>query len=366
MIKSKIFAPAGALVALAVAIAPAQAQEKVVNVYNWSDYIDESILEDFEKETGIKIVYDVFDSNEVLETKLLASGSGYDVVVPTGTFLARQIQAGVFEKLDTAKLPNLANMWDVVDKRTAKYDPGNAYSINYMWGTTGLGYNEEKILERMPDAPVTSWRMLFDPEISSKFADCGIHVLDAPTELIPAALNYIGEDPDSQDPKVIAKAEAVLMAIRPNIQKFHSSEYINALANGDICLAIGWSGDVLQARDRADEAENGVTIKYVAPDEGALMWFDQMAIPADAPHKEEAHIFLNYIMKPEVMAKASNYVYYANGNKASQAFLAEDVIGDPAIYPTPAALETLYTTSPYAPKVQRVVTRLWTKVKSGQ
>ncbi len=366
MNKSKIFAPAGALVALAVAIAPAQAQEKVVNVFNWSDYIDESILEDFEKETGIKIVYDVFDSNEVLETKLLASGSGYDVVVPTGTFLARQIQAGVFEKLDTAKLPNLANMWDVVDKRTAKYDPGNAYSINYMWGTTGLGYNEEKILERMPDAPVTSWRMLFDPEISSKFADCGIHVLDAPTELIPAALNYIGEDPDSQDPKVIAKAEAVLMAIRPNIQKFHSSEYINALANGDICLAIGWSGDVLQARDRADEAENGVTIKYVAPDEGALMWFDQMAIPADAPHKEEAHIFLNYIMKPEVMAKASNYVYYANGNKASQAFLAEDVIGDPAIYPTPAALETLYTTSPYAPKVQRVVTRLWTKVKSGQ
>ncbi len=366
MIKSKIFAPAGALVALALALAPAQAQEKVVNVYNWSDYIDESILEDFEKETGIKIVYDVFDSNEVLETKLLASGTGYDVVVPTGTFLARQIQAGVFQKLDTSKLPNLTNMWDVVAKRTNKYDPGNAYSINYMWGTTGIGYNEEKILERMPDAPVTSWRLLFDPEVASKFADCGIHMLDAPTELIPAALNYIGEDPDSQDPKVIAKAEAVLMAVRPYIQKFHSSEYINALANGDICMTLGWSGDVLQARDRADEAENGVTIKYVAPDEGALMWFDQMAIPSDAPHKEEAHIFLNYIMKPEVMAKASNYVYFANGNKASQAFLEEDVIGDPAIYPTPAALETLYTTSPYSPKVQRVVTRLWTKVKSGQ
>lgn len=366
MTKSKIFAPVGALVAFAVAAGSAQAQEKVVNVYNWSDYIDESILEDFEKETGIKVVYDVFDSNEVLETKLLAGGTGYDVVVPSGTFLSRQIQAGVFEKLDKSKLPNLSNMWDVVEKRTANYDPGNNYSINYMWGSTGLGYNEGKILERMPDAPVTSWRMLFDPEVVSKFADCGIHVLDAPTELIPAALNYIGEDPDSKDPDVIAKAEPVLMAIRPYVQKFHSSEYINALANGDICLALGWSGDVLQARDRADEADNNVIVKYVAPDEGALMWFDQMAIPTDAPHKEEAHIFLDYIMKPEVAAKASNYVYYANGNKASQEFLEEDVIGDPAIYPTPAALETLYTTTPYPPKVQRTVTRLWTKVKSGQ
>ena len=366
MIKSKILAPAGALLALALAAGPAQAQDKVVNVYNWSDYIDESILEDFEKDTGIKVVYDVFDSNEVLETKMLAGGTGYDVVVPTGTFLARQIQAGVFQKLDKSKLPNLKNMWDVVEKRTAKYDPGNEYSINYMWGTTGIGYNEEKILERMPDAPVSSWRMMFDPEVVSKFADCGIHVLDAPTELIPAALNYIGEDPDSQDPDVIAKAEDVLMAVRPYIQKFHSSEYINALANGDICLALGWSGDVLQARDRADEANNGVTLKYVIPDEGALMWFDQMAIPADAPHPDNALVFLNYIMKPEVAAKASNYVYYANGNKASQAFLNEDVIGDTAIYPTPAAVEKLYTVSPYSPKVQRVVTRLWTKVKSGQ
>jgi len=366
MTKSLYFAPVGAALACALVAGAAQAQEKVVNVYNWSDYIDESILEDFEKETGIKVVYDVFDSNEVLETKLLAGGTGYDVVVPTGSFLARQIQAGVFQKLDKSKLPNLSNMWDVVEKRTVTYDPGNEYSINYMWGTTGLGYNEDMIKERMPDAPVTSWRMLFDPEVVSKFADCGIHVLDAPTELIPAALNYIGEDPDSKDPEVIAKTEDVLMAIRPYIQKFHSSEYINALANGDICLALGWSGDVLQARDRAAEAENNVTVNYVAPDEGALMWFDQMAIPSDAPHPENAHAFLNYIMDPQVMARASNYVYYANGNKASQEFLEEDVISDPAIYPTQAALETLYTTTPYPPRVQRTVTRLWTKVKSGQ
>ena len=341
-------------------------QDQVVNVYNWSDYIDESILQDFEQETGIKVVYDVFDSNEILETKLLAGGTGYDVVVPTGTFLARQIQAGVFQKLDKTKLPNLTHMWDRIAERIARYDPGNEYSINYMWGTTGFGYNIGKIRERMADAPVDSWRMIFDPEVVAQFADCGIHMLDAPAEMIPAALNYIGEDPASQDPDVIKKAEGVLKAIRPHIQKFHSSEYINALANGDICLAVGWSGDVLQARDRAAEAGNEVEIDYVIPKEGAQMWFDQMAIPADAPHPDNAHTFLNYIMRPEVIAKASNYVYYANGNKASQALLAEDVINDPAIYPTPEVVEKLYTTLPYPPRVQRVVTRLWTSVKTGQ
>lgn len=340
--------------------------DEVVNVYNWSDYIDESILTEFEKETGIKVVYDVFDSNDILETKLLAGGTGYDVVVPSGTFLSRQIQAGVFQPLDKAKLSNLGNMWNVVSERTATYDPDNAHSINYMWGTTGIGYNVDKINERFAGAPVDSWKLIFDPEVLSKFADCGVFMLDAPDEMIPAALNYIGEDPDSHDPKVIAKAEAVLMAIRPHIQKFHSSEYINALANGDICIAVGWSGDVLQARDRAAEAENGVNVSYSTPIEGALMWFDQMAIPKDAPNVENAHKFIDFIMRPDVMAQASNYVYYANGNKASQAFLEPDVIGDTAIYPSEAALNTLYTTTPYPPKVQRKVTRLWTKVKSGQ
>jgi putrescine transport system substrate-binding protein len=338
--------------------------DQVVNVYNWSDYIDEEILTDFEKETGIKVVYDVFDSNDILETKLLAGSTGYDVVVPSGTFLARQIQAGVFQKLDKSKLPNLSNMWDVVTARVAKYDPGNEYAINYMWGTTGIGYVEHLIKERMPDAPLDSWRMIFDPEVISKFADCGVHILDASDEMIPAALNYIGENPDSQDPEVIAKAEAVLAAIRPYVQKFHSSEYINALANGDICLAVGWSGDVLQARDRAAEADSGVVVEYVIPQEGALMWFDEMAIPADAPHIDNAHAFLNYIMKPEVAAKASNYVYYANGNKASQPLLEEDVIGDPAIYPNEATMQRLYTTTPYAPDVQRIVTRIWTNIKT--
>ena len=352
-------------VAVATLMASAATAE-TVRVYNWSDYIDESLLDKFEEETGIELVYDVFDSNEVLETKMLAGGSGYDVVVPSGTFLQRQITAGAFQPLDASKLPNLENMWDVVSSRTEQYDPDNAHSINYMWGTTGIGVNLGKVKEALgEDAPVDSWDLVFDPANMEKLADCGVHFLDAPAEMIPAALNYIGEDPNSHDPDVIAKAEEVFMPVRPYIQKFHSSEYINALANGDVCVAVGWSGDILQARDRAAEAENGVEVAYNAPSEGAQMWFDQMAIPVDAPNPEGAHKFLNFIMDAENMAAASNYVYYANGNKASQEHLVEDVIGDPAIYPSEAALNNLFTTTPYPPKVQRVVTRLWTKIKSG-
>ncbi|WP_171060679.1 polyamine ABC transporter substrate-binding protein [Poseidonocella sp. HB161398] len=344
----------------------ALAAEGTVHVYNWSDYIDESLLEKFEQETGLELVYDVYDSNEVLETKLLAGGTGYDVVVPTGTFLARQIQAGVYQKLDYSQLPNAENLWDIVKERTAKYDPDNAYSVNYMWGTTGIGINVEKVKEVLgEDAPVDSLDLVFDPANMEKLAECGVHFLDAPTEIIPAALTYIGEDPDSHDPDVIAKVEAVLMAVRPYITKFHSSEYLNALANGEICVAFGWSGDVLIARDRAAEADNGVEIAYNPPKEGALMWFDNMAIPADAPNPEGALAFLNFMMDAQNMATASNYVYYANGNKASQEYLNEDVIGDPAIYPSEETMENLYTVTAYDPKVQRVVTRLWTKIKSG-
>ncbi len=337
-----------------------------VRVYNWSDYIDEELLTKFEEETGLDLIYDVFDSNEVLETKMLAGGSGYDVVVPSGTFLQRQIQAGAFQKLDKSKLPNLANMWDVVSARTDQYDPNGDYSINYMWGTTGIGVNVGKVTELLgEDAPMNSLELVFNPANMEKLAECGVHFLDAPAEMIPAALKYIGEDPNSHDPDVIAKAEDVFMAVRPYIQKFHSSEYINALANGDICVAVGWSGDILQARDRAWEADNGVEIAYNAATEGAQMWFDQMAIPTDAPNPDGAHVFLNFIMDAHNMADASNYVYYANGNLASQEFLVEDVIGDPAIYPDEATLDNLFTTTPYDAKVQRVVTRLWTKIKSG-
>ena len=352
------------LAATALGATAALAEE--VKVYNWSDYIDESLLTKFEEETGIDLIYDVFDSNELLETKMLAGSSGYDVVVPTGTFLQRQISAGAFQKLDRSKLPNIDSMWDVIEERTAQYDPGNEYSVNYMWGTTGLGVNINKVKEVLgEDAPINSLALVFDPANMEKLASCGVHFLDAPTEMIPAALKYVGENPDAQDAETIEKAEPVLTAVAPYVQKFHSSEYINALANGDICVAFGWSGDILQARDRAAEADNGVEIAYNPVKEGSLMWFDQMAIPADAPNPDAAHAFLNFIMDPENAAAASNYVYYANGNKASQGMLNEDVIGETAIYPDEETLANLYTVSPYDAKTQRTVTRLWTKVKSG-
>ena len=363
---SKALRLSAATVFIAAFACAAQAQERVVNVYNWSDYIDDSIIADFTKETGIKVVYDVFDSNEILETKLLAGGSGYDIVVPTSNFLVRQIEAGVYQKLDKSKLPNLTNMWDVVTERVQKYDPGNEYSINYMWGTVGLGYNQKKVQEALGIDKIDSWDVFFNPEKLAKLADCGVYVLDSPSDLIPTTLKYLGLDPEAKSPEDFAKVEEALLKIRPYIRKFHSSEYINALANGDICLAVGWSGDVFQARDRATEADQGVVVDFVIPKEGAEMWFDQMAIPADAQHVAEAHEFLNYIMRPEVAAKASNYVYFANGNKASQQFIEKDIIEDPAIYPDEATLAKLFTVSPYDPKTQRLVTRTWTKIVTGQ
>jgi putrescine transport system substrate-binding protein len=356
---------AAAVVSAAVWTGPAQAEDRVVNVYNWSDYIDDSILKDFTKETGIKVTYDTFDSNEILETKLLAGGTGYDVVVPTASFLQRQVQAGVFQKLDKSKLPNLKNMWDFISKQTARYDPGNEYSINYMWGTVGIGYNKKMVKEALGTDTIDSWKAVFDPETMAKLKGCGVHFLDSPTDIVPAALQYLGLDPDSHKKDDLDKAEELLMKIRPYVRKFHSSEYINALANGDICVAIGYSGDVLQARDRADEAKQGVEIGYSIPKEGAQMWFDQLAVPADAPHVAEAYEFINYLMKPEVIAKSSDYVYYANGNKASQQFINKDVLDDPNIYPTEEVLQKLYTTSPLDPKTQRLMTRMWTKVVTG-
>jgi putrescine transport system substrate-binding protein len=344
----------------------AQAADKEVRIFNWSDYIDPQILTDFTKETGIKVVYDVYDSNEVLETKLLAGGSGYDVVVPTGPFLSRQITAGVFQKLDKSKLPNLANMWPEIMKQLAIYDPGNDYAINYMWGTTGIGYNVAKVKDRMADAPVDSWDLVFNPDIISKFKDCGVMMLDAPDDILPAALNYLGLDPNSSKPEDIEKAGALMEKVRPYIQKFHSSEYINALANGDICIAVGYSGDILQARTRAQEAKNGQEIGYSLPKQGAQMWFDEMAIPADAKHPEEALVFLNYMMRPDVIAKASNYVSYANGNLASQKLIDETITSDKSIYPDEDTMKRLFVKTAYAPKTQRVVTRAWTKVVTGQ
>lgn len=344
----------------------ANATDRVVNVYNWSDYIDESVLEDFTKETGIKVNYDVFDTNELLETKLLTGASGYDVVVPSATFISRQIKAGAFMKLDKSKLPNLKNAWDKIAERTKEYDPGNEHSFNYMWGTTGIGYVEEKVKKRLGDTPLNSWDLIFKPEVVEKLADCGIHWLDAPTEIMPAAFHYLGLDPNEFSKDNLEKAEALIAKVRPHVQKFHSSEYISALANGDICISVGYSGDVLQARDRANEAKNGNTVAYVIPKEGAQMWFDQMAIPADSKNVDEAYAFMDFILRADVAAKASNYVSYANGNLASQALLDESVFKDNAVYPDEETLKGLYAVLAPEPKAQRLLNRSWTRVKSGK
>ncbi len=351
---------------LAASVAAAPAQEKVVNVFNWSDYMDPQILEAFTKETGIKVVYDVYDSNEMLETRLFAGSSGYDVVVPSAEFLARQIEAGVMQPLDKAKLTNIGNMWPVITDKVAAYAGVNDYSVNYMWGTTGVGYNPKMVAERIPDAPTDSLKLLLDPQYASKLADCGIYVLDSASEVIPPVLNYLGLDPNSTDPGDLKKAEETLLAVRPFIRRFDSSGYIAALANGEICLAYGFSGDVFQARDRAEEAAAGVEVAYSIPVEGTQIWFDQLAIPADAPHPEEALAFINYLMRPEVIAKATDFVVYANGNLASQTLIDPKILDDKAVYPDEATLARLYVKLPYDARAQRLVNRVFTTVKTGQ
>ncbi len=279
-------------------LAAQPAKERTVNVYNWSDYIDPRVLEDFTKETGIKVKYDTFDSNDTLETKLLAGKSGYDVVVPTGYFLERQIKAGLFQKLDKAKLPNLANVWPEIARRLATYDPGNQFAVNYMWGTTGIGFNVKKARAILGEgAAIDSWDIVFKPERLAKFKDCGVMMLDSSDDIMPAALHYLGLDPNSTDRADLEKAAGLLAQVRASVRKFHSSEYLTALASGEICLVVGWSGDIKQAQKRAAEAKGGVEIGYAIPKEGAQMLFDNFAIPKDAPNPAEAHAFIDYMLQ---------------------------------------------------------------------
>ena len=347
-------------------VAAAPAEEKVLNIYNWSDYIAEDTIANFEKETGIKVAYDVFDSNELLEAKLVSGNTGYDLVVPSLQYLARQVAAGVFQPLDKSKLTNYGNLDPQIMSRIALLDPENKYALNWLWGTTGIGYNVDKVKAALGEnAPVDSWDLVFKVENISKLKDCGVSVLDTPQELLTVALNYLGEDPNSFDEAVIAKAEALMTQIRPYITKFHSSQYIDELANGDICLAVGWSGDVFQAQARAEEAKNGVNIAYNIPKEGAPMWFDMIAIPKDAKHPGNAHLFLNYILRPDVMAAISNSVQYASANKASLPMVDAEVLSNPGIYPTPEAAGKLFTFAVLPPDTDRLFTRIWTKLKTG-
>ena len=345
---------------------PAEAS-KILNIYNWSDYIAEDTIANFQQETGIKVTYDVFDSNEVLEAKLLAGNTGYDIVVPSLTFLSRQIQAGVFQPLDKSRFTHYGNLDPALMALLAQNDTDNAHSLPYLWGTTGIGYNVEKVRQALgEDAPVDSWALVFEPGNLEKLKGCGVAILDTPSEIIPPVLRYLGEEPNSFDEAVIQKAVDRLQELRPHITYFHSSQYINDLANGDICVSIGWSGDIIQAKARAEEAGKGVEIAYSIPKEGAPMWFDMLAIPKGARNVDNAYLFLDYLMRPAVMAGVQNYVAYASANQAALPLLDKAILDDPGIYPTEEAKKGLFTLAVLPPDVDRLFTRHWTTLKTGQ
>jgi putrescine transport system substrate-binding protein len=337
-----------------------------VHIYNWSDYIGEDTLAEFEAATAIKPLYDVFDSNETLEGKLLAGRSGYDIVVPSNHFLGKQIKAGAFQKLDKAKLPNWNNLDPALLKQLEANDPGNQYAVPYLWGTNGIGYNVEKVKAVLGVDSIDSWAVLFEPENMAKLSQCGVAFLDSADEMIPSVLNYLGLDPNSTNPDDYARAEAKLLAVRPHVTYFHSSKYIGDLANGEICVAAGFSGDILQAADRAEEAGKGIEIAYSIPKEGGNLWFDMLAIPADAANVEQAHAFIDFLLQPQVIAEVSDYVGYANPNTQAGALMDQEVRNDPSVYPPQAVLDKLFISAELPVKVQRLMTRSWTKIKSGQ
>lgn len=340
--------------------------EPTVRVYNWSDYVGETTLEDFQKATGITPVYDVFDSNETLEGKLLAGHTGYDVVVPSSNFLAKQIKAGAFQKLDKSQLPKWQNLDPALLKQLEKSDPGNQYGVPYLWGTNGIGYNVDKVKAALGTDKLDSWAILFEPENLKKLSKCGVSFMDSPDEVYPAVLQYLGLDPNSTNPDDYKKAEAQLLKVRPYITYFHSSKYISDLANGNICVAFGYSGDVFQARSRAEEAKKGVNIGYAIPKEGANLWFDLLAIPKDAKNVKEAHAFINYLLQPEVIAKVSDYVGYANPNPKAGELMNAELRQDETVYPPQAVMDKLYVMKELPPQLLRLETRSWTRVKSGK
>jgi len=338
---------------------------KVLNLYIWSDYLAANTLSNFEKQTGIKAHATYFDTNETLETKLLAGNSGYDIVVPTASYFERQIKEGVYLPLDKSKLPNLRYMDGLLMSKVALHDPGNEHGVIYMWGTNGIGYNEKLVKALLPKAPLDSWRMVFDPAVASKVAKCGISVLDSPAEMMRAVYSYMGKDPNSQSPDDLVRAEAVLTKIRPYIRTINSSEYIQALANGDICVAVGYNGDVLQARDRAREAGKGVEITYTVPKEGSILWFDMLAIPKDVPNPDSAYAFINYVITPRVIADISNFKRYANADAQAQSLLDPSVRDDPGIYPPAEQRQKLAVQLADTTDQTRTITRVWEKFKTG-
>ena len=359
-------APGAAATAALGGPAPQMDAEKELNVYNWVDYIDPGVLTDFEKQYGIKVRYDVFDSNEILETKLLAGKTGYDIVVPSASFLERQIKAGVFQKLDKSLLPNLKNVDVEIYQRLETHDPGNEHAVNLFWGTSGVGYNVEKIQAALPDAPVDSFRMFYDPEVVKHFKNCGVSILDAPDEIYGTVLVYLGKNPNDESEANLKLVENTLMKIRPYVRLIDSSTYIEDLANGEICLALGWNGDVGQSAARAEEAKKGNTIRYNIPKEGAIMFFDMLAIPADAAHPKNAHLFIDYLLRPEVAARNSTFVHYAVSNSAAYPLVDAEVYNDRGVYPSAETKAHLYPNLVRSPQFTRALNDVWTRFRTGK
>jgi putrescine transport system substrate-binding protein len=342
------------------------AEEKVLNLYIWNDYLAPDTVENFEKQTGIKVSVSNYGSNEELESKLAPGKSGYDVVVPSASSYERQIHSGFYQKLDKSLLPNLKNMDPDILSRLAIQDPGNQYAVLHMWGTTGIGYNVGKVKTAMKDAPTDSWKMVFDPAVAKNFKKCGIAVLDSATEMFSMVLSYMGKDPNSQKPEDLEAAGAEMMKFRPYLRYIDTQRMISDLANGEICVAVGYSGDMLQARDRATQNNKGQEITYVVPKEGSIIWFDSYLIPADAPHPKNAHAFINYMLEPKVIAAVTNTVNYANGNKEATQFVNPDVLKDPGVYPPAEVKAKLNPDLSDTEEATRLMTRLWTKFMTGK
>ena len=337
-----------------------------LRIYNWSDYIDPAILADFTRETGIQVTYDTFDSAEVLETKVLTGGSGYDIVVPSNQYVSRFITAHAIQPLNRAALPGLGNLDPALMARMAPFDPGGRYAVPYMWGTVGIGYNRDAVARALPGVAIDSWRVLFDPANLQRLSHCGVYFLDDSQDMFAAVLRFMGKDPNTATAADYDAATQLMMRLRPFVRRFNSSEYIDALANGDICIAIGYSGDVLQAAQRADEAHHNVHVAYVVPREGSQVWFDSFTIPVDAPHADAAHRFIAFMLRPAVIARASNALHYANANAAATPLVDAAVRGDANVYPPPAMFAQLFVVTPKTQAVLRDVNRRWTQVKTGQ
>jgi len=340
--------------------------DNALNFYNWADYIAPDTVSSFEKSTGIKVRLTYFETNETLEARILTGNSGFDVVVPTAPFFQRQIRSGAYLPLDKKKLPNIVNLDPAIMSRVALNDPGNVHGVVYAWGTYGLGYNEKRVAEALPNHAVDSWRLVFDPALASKLAACGINFLDAPAGVVRLVLKYLGKDPNAPTPRDLADAENVLLKIRPYIRNIDSSIGLEALANGDICIALEYNGTTYQAGRRAAEARNGIKVGYAIPNEGSLLWFDMLAIPRDAPHAANAHLLINYLMNPQVIAHVSDYIGNANANSAASPLLDPSLLADATVYPTSDQLQRLFVQSEDSPEQARAITRIWQRFKTAQ